>query len=271
MKLLLQSIANFFRNDGPLLAGSIACFFLLSFIPFCLLLITIFGYFLGENQTFYEFLSTRLTSFLPAATFQISQELAALVIYRKIGIITFIIYAFFSYQLYMAVETAVHAIFREKVEKSLIISIIKSFAITTLIAVFIVFSFGATSAVLMLKPIIARFTGLEIGIITGFIIRFVIPVFLVFLITTTLYVLLPLDRPTLRSALWGGLFTTLFLEAARHLFTIYIIAVAGQYGVIYGPLSSFIIFLLWVFYSACIFLLGAEIVSSIKRYGRKKA
>jgi uncharacterized BrkB/YihY/UPF0761 family membrane protein len=35
-------------------------------------------------------------------------------------------------------------------------------------------------------------------------------------------------------------------------------------GTIYGPLSAFVIFLLWVFYSSCIFLIGAEIVRNLE-------
>ncbi|HAM51008.1 MAG TPA: hypothetical protein DCP92_10095 [Nitrospiraceae bacterium] len=34
-------------------------------------------------------------------------------------------------------------------------------------------------------------------------------------------------------------------------------------GTIYGPLSAFVIFLLWVFYSSCIFLIGAEVVHNL--------
>jgi uncharacterized BrkB/YihY/UPF0761 family membrane protein len=35
-------------------------------------------------------------------------------------------------------------------------------------------------------------------------------------------------------------------------------------GTIYGPLSAFVIFLLWVFYSSCIFLIGAEVVHNLE-------
>lgn len=34
-------------------------------------------------------------------------------------------------------------------------------------------------------------------------------------------------------------------------------------GTIYGPLSAFMIFLLWVFYSSCIFLVGAKFVHNL--------
>jgi membrane protein len=264
MKVLFKSFIGFFRDNGFLLAGAIAYFFLMSFIPFCLLLVTIFGYFLGGDTAFYAFLSRRLIRFFPAATFQISRELAALVTYRQIGIFTFVVYTYFSYQLFLALETAVHVIFREEAKRSLVVSLVKSLILVSLIVLFFIISFAATSAIQMLKPVITAYTGLKIGIVTGFLIRFVIPVFLVFLISTALYTLLPLKRTALRDALWGGLFMAVFLEAAKHLFTIYIVTTAPQFGAVYGSLSSFVIFLLWVFYSACIFLIGAEIVSALK-------
>ena len=263
MKLVLKSLISFFKDNGPLYAGSIAYFFLMSFVPFCFFLIAIFGYFLGENKEFYEFFSARLMGFFPAATSEISRGLTAVVTYRKIGLLTLIIYAYFSHLLYLSVESAIHVIFQEKVKRSRLISIIMSFFIITLIAVLITISFAATSVIQILKLMIMDSTGLQIGIITGFLIRFVIPVFLVFIIATILYTLLPVKKTSLRNAFWGGFFTAIFLEAARHFFTYYVVNAAGQFGAIYGSLSSVVIFLLWVFYAACIFLIGAEIVKNL--------
>ncbi len=264
MKLIFKSFIGFFRDDGPLLAGAIAYFFLMSLVPFCLSLITLFGYFLGENKAFYEFFSARLIRFFPAATSDISRELAAVVTYQQIGFVTLIVYILFSYQFYLALDGAVHLIFREKKKKSFLSSLVRAFFIFTLIALFIIVSFVATSFLHMLKPAVASLTGLEIGIVTSFLIRFVIPVLFIFLMATTLYALLPVKRPALRDALWGGLFTAIFLEGARHLFTIYVVTTAPQFGAVYGSLSSFVIVLLWMYYSACIFLIGAEIVNLLR-------
>jgi membrane protein len=269
MKLLLKSLIAFFKDNGPLHAGSIAYFFLMSFVPFCLFLIAIFGYFLGDNKEFYAFFSARMTRFFPAATSEISRGLTAIVTYRRIGIVTLIIYAYFSYLLYVSVESAIHLIFQEKAKRSRLISIIMSFFIISLIAVLITISFAATSVIQMLKLIIMDSTGLQIGIITGFLIRFVIPVFLVFIIATILYKLMPVKKTAFRNSLWGGFFTAIFLEVARHFFTLYVVNAAGRFGTIYGSLSSVVIFLLWVFYAACIFLIGAEIVKNLSDAERK--
>ena len=271
MNIILKSILSFFKDNGPLLAGSIAYFFLMSFVPFCLFLITIFGYILGGDQEFYAFFLNRLIRLFPAATSDISHELAVLVAYRKIGIVTFMIYVYFSYQLYLALQTAMHLIFREPAEKLLLITIVRSLIIVTLIVVFIAISFTATSAIQMLRPMITTLTGIRIGMFTGLLIRFLIPLVLVFLITTTLYIFLPAKRANFGNALQGALFTTVFLEAARHLFTFYAVTAASSYGALYGSLSSLVIFLLWVYLSACIFLVGAEIVCHLQVSRRVKS
>jgi membrane protein len=268
MKLVLKSLIAFFRDGGPLLAGSIAYFFLMSFVPFGLVLVSIFGYFLGENRELYVFLSARLMRFFPAATSQISEQLTALVAYRQIGVITFVIYAYFSSQLYMALEAGVRTVFRQKERRSLFTSIVFSFIIITLIAALVVASFAATWAVQMLQSSLEIFPVLRIGRLTGFLVRFVIPVLLVIVVNAFLYKFLPAAKVSLRNALRGAFFTAFFLEAARHLFTLYVVYAAGQYGAVYGPLSTFVIFLLWVFYSACIFLIGAEIVRNLEANGR---
>jgi membrane protein len=82
---------------------------------------------------------------------------------------------------------------------------------------------------------------------------------LVLLTVTMLYILLPKTKVQIRDSLSGALFTAVFWEIAKHIFTWYVSSFA-QLGKIYGPLTAFISFLLWIFYASAIFLVGAEIV-----------
>jgi membrane protein len=260
MNSILKSLFSFFKDGGTIHAGSIAYFSLMSFIPLCFVLIAIFGYFLGDNREFYEFFSARTMRFFPSATAEISEGLSALVIYRKIGIYSLVIYAYFSYLLYRSMESAIHLIFREKGQRSPLISVVMSFLMISIVAGFIIAAFAATSLIQMLNLMFTDFTGLRIGFVASFLIRFVMPVFLVFLTTSILYALIPVKKIALCHAFYGGAFTTLLLEAARHLFNFYVVNIATQIGAVYGPLSSVVIFLLWIYYAACLFLIGAEIV-----------
>lgn len=91
------------------------------------------------------------------------------------------------------------------------------------------------------------------------IIRFILPFVLILFIVIMLYILIPKTRVSFFAAFRGAMFTTIFLEIAKHIFTWYVRSVV-ELGKIYGPLTAFISFLLWVFYSSSIFLIGAEIV-----------
>jgi hypothetical protein len=183
-QVILKSMTDFFRDGGPVLTGSIAYFFLMSFVPFCLLLVSVFGYILGENREFFRFFTARLLRFFPAATAEISRQLTALVVYRQIGIFTLALYLFFSYQLYMALEAATRAIFTQKESRSLTASVVFSFFVITMIAVLILASFAATSVVQLVGALLRVFPSL----------KFVIPVLLVLFVATVLYAFLPVKR-----------------------------------------------------------------------------
>ena len=67
-RIVLKSFADFFRDGGIVLAGSLSYFSMMALVPLCLFLITIFGYILGHYQGFYEFFSSKLSSFFPDIT-----------------------------------------------------------------------------------------------------------------------------------------------------------------------------------------------------------
>ena len=261
-RVLIRSFLDFFRDDGMVFAGSISFFVMMAIVPFCLFLVAMFGYSLGENQEFYRFFLSKLVSFFPRITSEITEELKRLITYRGVGKFSLALYALLSFQLFSSLESAINRIFKIRQKRAVVVSMVLSLVIVTLVMGFLVISFGATSAVSMLKTLSGVFPGIEIGEITGFLIRFVIPLLLVFLIGTTLYLFLPRSRVKLLHAMEGALFMAVFLEAAKHLFTLYVVKVV-RLGTIYGPLSAFIIFLLWVYYSSCIFLVGAEVVHNL--------
>jgi membrane protein len=259
MKILLRSLVDFFRDGGLLLAGSISYFSMMAFFPFCLFLVTIFGYFLGEQKEFYQFFLSKLISFFPKVTSEVTEELKMIITHKGIGKFTLLLYGFLSYQLFSSMESAINVIFRVKVRRSFFVSLILSLFVVTLISAFFLVSFSASSSISMLAPLKELFPALRMSRITGIFIGFVIPFILMFLSITTVYILLPKKRVRLAHASAGALFTAAFLEVAKHVFTLYVRHVF-QLGTIYGPLSAFVIFLLWVFYSSCIFLVGAEVV-----------
>jgi membrane protein len=263
-KTIIRAFSDFFKDNGMLLAGSISYFSMMAIIPLCLLIISIFSYFLGEHNELLKFFSQRLVSFFPQVTQEITDELKKLISYRTIGHFTLAIYTFLSYQLFLSLELSINKIFKTEVKRHPLTSIILSLLTITLVLLSIILSFGATSFIAIINSLQSIIPELKIGRLTSFILGYLIPLILVFFILTTLYFFLPQKSVKLKNAIWGAAFSALLLEVAKHLFTLYVKKILNL-GTIYGSLSAFIIFLLWVYYSSCIFLIGGEIVHNLAK------
>lgn len=112
------------------------------------------------------------------------------------------------------------------------------------------FLFTATSDVAKSVPVLGTvfYTLLSIALTTG--------------AYTLLYLIVP-NRPiNWRDAAWGGLFAAVVFEIAKRLFAIFI-KQFPTYTVIYGALAAIPIFLIWIYLSWLITLIGAVITASL--------
>lgn len=76
---------------------------------------------------------------------------------------------------------------------------------------------------------------------------------------TLLYAAVPNTRVSLRHALAGGCFAALLFESAKALFSLYVTLFPG-YQLIYGAFAAVPLFLLWIYLTWLIVLLGAQLV-----------
>jgi membrane protein len=59
-------------------------------------------------------------------------------------------------------------------------------------------------------------------------------------------------------------FTSLLWEVAKQLFGWYILHL-GRFSMVYGSLSTLVIFFLWIYYSSTILLLGGEVAFLLEK------
>jgi membrane protein len=83
---------------------------------------------------------------------------------------------------------------------------------------------------------------------------------------TLLYALLPARRVPLGAAIWGGLFAALGFEVAKFGFRLYVASVSN-YRTIYGSLAIVPLFLLWVYISWYVILVGAAVTATLAEGG----
>jgi membrane protein len=262
MRLMLKSFIDFIKADGAMFAGAISCFFMLASVPFLVFLVSILGYILGEYKEFHSFFLALLTNIFPSVTHEVTTELGSIIGNRQIGIITFLLYALFSYELFLSIETAVRAMFETKAKRPLWVSTLLSLLAVTLVISFTLASFAATSFLKVLENLQQYLPGLRIGRIAGFLTGYVLPTFTIFLTVTMLYIVIPV-RVRFRHAALGGLFTTILIEAAKYPFTFYVAWRVFRLGAVYGSLTAIVVFLMWIFYVSSVFLIGARLVYSL--------
>lgn len=110
--------------------------------------------------------------------------------------------------------------------------------------------FSATSGLMKSVPVLGTifFTSVSIAFTTG--------------AYTLLYLTVP-NRPVdWRDAAWGGVFAAVAFEIAKRLFAVFI-KQFPTYTVIYGALAAVPIFLIWIYLSWLITLIGAVIAASL--------
>ncbi len=89
-----------------------------------------------------------------------------------------------------------------------------------------------------------------------------LPILLSIAAFTLIFVAVPNTRVPLRYGLVGGVFVALLFEAAKACFGVYVKLFPG-YQLIYGAFAAVPLFLLWIYVSWLIILLGAELVSNL--------
>jgi membrane protein len=265
LKILIRSFVDFIKDGGLILAGSLSYFTMMALVPFCLFLITIFSFFLGHFEGFYQFFYNKLIYFFPDITSEITKQLGKLIAFKGIGAFSIILYGVLSLPLFSSIENAMHIIFKVEKKRTFFWSLLISLLILTLIIFMLSISFAVTFLIHPLKAYKSSFLELRIGLITGFLLRYLVPFIMILFTTMMVYLFFPKTKVKVKHALVGAFFTTIFLEIAKHFFTWYVGTVV-QFGTIYGSLSAFVVFLLWVFYSSCILLIGAEVVHNLGIY-----
>jgi membrane protein len=259
-----KSIHAFIKDQCFYLAASISYFLIVSLVPLSLLIVTLFGYILGKNQEIYQFALSRLISSFPSVTSGITTELGKIITYKSLSMITFFIYGFLSLELFYSMEHAMNVIFKVPKKRHFLLSIFWTIFTVTLVIIFLLISFTLSSIAGVFKEHSLSIFGIEIGYKAGIFLKYIAPFILVLLTFTAVYMIIPNVKVSFKNAFLGALFVTILWELAKHFFTWYVKNVI-HFGTIYGSLTTFILFLLWMYYLSCIFLLGGEFVNNLNQ------
>jgi membrane protein len=261
-RLLVRSVRDFYRDGGPTHAASLAFFFIVAMVPLLMFTLTLLGYLLGENREFFNYFVDEVLSLFPSITIGMTNELRKVIAFKSIGVFGVVIYAFVSFQLYRAMHISIQTIFKVTDKRPLYMNILYSLLVVSIFVFLMFVSFSVSTMVPLLQALDKYIPIIEIGPAAAVMIRYILPLFLVMFTSTFMYIVLPKRFIRFFHAFWGGLFTAVMLEGAKHLFTWYVKNVRTL-GLTYGSLTTFVVFLLWVYFSSSIFLVGGEIVHNL--------
>lgn len=165
-----------------------------------------------------------------------------------------------SIMLMMTIEDSLNKIFQISKPRPLLQRILVFWAILSIGPFALAISLWA-SAMLLQQNIVSGFSFLRSFL------GFMIPVLLSGFLMSLLYFLVPNRRIRFRDAMVGGFFTAIIFELMRSGFTLYL-SYFPTYTLIYGAFAILPIFLIWVYISWLILLLGAYIVSLMPQIRR---
>jgi len=162
--------------------------------------------------------------------------------------------------IFSSMRTILNRIFHTEIKKHLLVGILRDVGMVLLLIVFISLSTFVFPALNLFLEIAenARMMGIiDLGWLSNFSF-WISSVLIILVMLFALYYLIPYEKLPKRVALLSAIWTTVLWEFARSIFGYYVQYFLGS-SALYGAFVLIIVILFWVFYSSCIFIIGAEI------------
>ena len=262
--LLWQALKKFNDDNGFFLSAGIAFNLLINLIPFIMLLLALVGTVLYNDQEVLNYIHAYLRDVAPALDPKVTSNLMDVIRNRQIvGILGFVSLLWFSTLVFSSLRVALNIVFRMEKSPRMLREIAVDLLMVLLVGILLLVSMILSSAFTFLPGYQGRIP-VAIGPTIQWILRYLLPFSLTYCMFFVIYKIIPNKGIHFRSALQAALFTGLLWELAKHLFTWYVVHLA-EYSIFYGSLSTLAIFILWVYYSSMILVLGAELAYFLEK------
>jgi membrane protein len=264
------------------LAGGIAFNLLLAAVPFVLLLVAGLGYLLNQSSgDAIHVVSAILLRLLPPGVTPGEGTLEGLlkgIVESRgpVGLYSALLFVWFSTRLFGSLRSVLAEVFDIETDRGIIAGKLFDVKVTVLATVLLVaytvlntyIEFASSRGFALLGGLGLRrdvMGWLEYSSARALAFLFIVLLFY------ALYKVLPNRRIRWRTALLAALFAGTLFELARSLFTAYV-ARANPGSVYTGALAVFVVFVVWVYYAAMLFILGGEVaqVYELRRVRRQQ-
>jgi len=254
------AFARFFAESGFFLAAGLAFFFLVTVIPLLLLGASTLGFVLSSQEASREVVA-QVTRNFPVYRREITAAILHIVETRAVsGIAGTLMLIFFSTPLLGATRLVLHRMLGVRQGGGYVSNLLLDSGMVLILTVLLFAASSVTWLFQWFQDFVVRPAHLGSEWAYGITIAFSIALSTVMFYFAYRYV--PRRRPRVLSALVGALLTAALWEIAKQLFRFYIRNV-GVYDQIYGPLGVLVAFVMFVYYSAIVFVFGAAYVASL--------
>jgi membrane protein len=264
-RFLLDLARSFLRHGCASLAASLAFFSLLSLFPLVFLLLYGLSFVVSQDVIGEQVLLSFLKGFLPSLGEHVVKELHRVSALETVRWAVFLTFVWFGTLVFYELDYTLNVVFESVWRRNPLISTGIAAASLAVTGFVLLLSYGATQIVNFLTGYAPRLWGLDLLALAAhdLFLTYTLPFALAFLTVTGLYRLVPRRRPHWREAMIGALTFSLLWIAAKFIFVTYSTH-ATVYANLYGSLLEVVLLLLWVYYSAALLLIGAEVAHHLQ-------
>ncbi len=256
-RLLWQALRKFNDDNGFFLSSGIAFNILINLIPFVMLILALIGAYLFNDQAVLDYSRAYFRDVAPALDPKIVKYLRDVVQNRQIvGVLGFSGLLWFSTCVFGSMRIALNIVFQVKKSRGMLSGIGIDLLMIYLAGILLLLSMILSYAVIFLQGYQGRIP-VAMGPAIQWILKYPLPLVLTVCMFFLIFKIIPNKEIRFASALQAALFTGLLWELAKHLFGWYVVHLV-EYSIVYGSLSTVVVFVLWVYYSAMILIMGGE-------------
>jgi len=267
-KFLWAVLKKFDRDHGFFLSAGITFNLLICLIPFSLLMLGFVGTYLYSSREVLQQIHRFFESSVPSLDPKIMRSILRIIRDRKIaGVLGMGGLIWASTWVFSSLRIALNIVFQVKKGWSFIRGKAVDLSMILLVGLLLILSITFTSGATFIQRFHFAFFP-EIGIGLQFVLKYLLPFIFTYWMAFLIYKIVPNRKIHYQAALQAALFTSLLWEVAKQLFGWYVLRL-GRFSMIYGSLSTLVIFILWVYYSSVILILGGEVAFFIGK-GRRK-
>ncbi|MGZ6248743.1 MAG: YihY/virulence factor BrkB family protein [Syntrophales bacterium] len=266
--LLWQALKKFNGDNGFFLSSGIAFNILINLLPFIMLLLALIGTYLYNDQEVLNHIRAYFRDVAPTVDPKIMGNLMDLIQKRRlVGILGFAGLLWTSTWVFSSLRIALNIVFRAQKSQGMLRGISVDLLMIVLVGILLLVSMILSPVVMFLQSYHGQIP-VAMGPTIQWILKYLLPFFLTYCMFSLIYKIVPNKRVHIKSALQAALFASLLWELAKHLFAWYVVHLP-MYSILYGSLSTLVIFVLWVYYSSTILIVGGEFAYFLEEYRQR--